>query len=267
MHHKQTSIAIFCTLMVPALLLVSPLAKAAVTPAPDAKGASSAPASDANSARGIVKAISEATITSNIGQRIQSLPFHDGQEFKAGDVLVKFDCAELHADLQAALAEHKGFAATYQSNVTLNRLHAAGSNDVTVSRANAEKSQATADGLRARIKECALHAPFAGRVAELDMHEFEIPSPGAPILKIVDDKHLEVEVIAPSKWLKFLKIGLPFQFRLQATGNSYKSKVSRISGVVDPVSQTVKVVGVPSAIDDTIRPGMSIVAQFDTNGQ
>lgn len=266
MHRKHTTIAIFRALMVPALLLAAPLAKAADTPAPDAKAAGAAAPSDANSARGIVKAISEATITSNIGERIQSLPFRDGQEFKAGDVLVKFDCERLRADLRAAVAEHKGFEATYQSNVTLNRLHAAGSNDVKVSRANADKSQATADGLQARITECELHAPFAGRVAELDMHEFEIPSPGTPILKIVDDKHLEVEVIVPSKWLKFLKIGLPFQFRLQETGNSYKSTVSRISGVVDPVSQTVKVVGEPATIDDTIRPGMSIVAQFDTNG-
>ncbi|MBV1703041.1 MAG: efflux RND transporter periplasmic adaptor subunit [Hyphomicrobiales bacterium] len=256
MHPKHTTIAIFRALMVPAVLLAAPLARAADTNA-----------SDANSARGIVKAISEATITSTIGERIQSLPFRDGQEFKADDVLVKFDCERLRADLRAAVAEHKGFEATYQSNVTLNRLHAAGSNDVKVSRANADKSQATADGLQARIKECELHAPFAGRVAELDMHEFEIPSPGSPILKIVDDKHLEVEVIVPSKWLKFLKIGLPFQFRLQETGNSYKGTVSRISGVVDPVSQTVKVVGAPAAIDDTIRPGMSIVAQFDTNGQ
>ena len=75
------------------------------------------------------------------------------------------------------------------------------------------------------------------------MQEFQYATPGQPLLEILDDRSLEIELIAPSRWLAFLKPGYPFAVHIEETDKTYSAAITRVSGRVDPVSQTIKVFG------------------------
>lgn len=214
------------------------------------------------SIRAVVRSASEASIGSDAGARIVALPLKEGATFHKGDLLVAFDCARTRAELKSAQAEWHGHQLAYQNNVALQRYRAAGNTDVQISKAVMEKDAATIEGWTARVEQCEVRAPFDGSVADVLAHVFELPSPTVAIIRIVDPAHLEVDMIVPSSEAPRLKIGDPFLFRVDETGESVEGHVARISAAVDPVSQTMKVVGALDARHKTIMPGMSGKADF-----
>ena len=107
------------------------------------------------------------------------------------------------------------------------------------------------------MRRCKIRAPFNGRIAGLNAHLFETPERGARILQVVDSTSLEVDMILPSQWLKWLKPGMSFEVAVEETGASAIAEVVRIAAVIDPVSQTVKVTGRLTGATAGVLPGMS----------
>jgi hypothetical protein len=83
--------------------------------------------------------------------------------------------------------------------------------------AAAEVAKAKADIalMGAVLQKCAIAAPFSGRVAERLVQRYQYVKAGDPILDILDDSQLEVTVLVPSSWLKWLKPGYEFKVFLK----------------------------------------------------
>jgi membrane fusion protein, multidrug efflux system len=64
-------------------------------------------------------------------------------------------------------------------------------------------------------------------------------------------------LIAPSRWLAWLKPGMPFKVDIHETEKTYSAQVMRLSGRVDPVSQTIKVFGEIRGDAPELMAGMS----------
>jgi membrane fusion protein, multidrug efflux system len=86
------------------------------------------------------------------------------------------------------------------------------------------------------------------------------------LMRIVSDAHLEVDMIAPAKWLRWLKLGESFRFSPEDSGHQVEGDVVRISGAIDPVSQTIRAVGKLKADPRTILPGQGGLVQFQRSG-
>ena len=222
----------------------------------------SAHAQDASMVRGVVRTAAEASISSDLGARVLRVPFREGQSFNKGDLLIEFDCDKVRAELRSAEADKREHAVVQQNNANLQRYHAVGANELAISRAHVDKATAVVDAWNVRLAQCKVFAPFSGRVAEVGVHEFESPAASVALVRIVDDHNLEVETIVPSKWFPHLKIGDAFGFTVEETGAVIKARIVRTGATVDPVSQTMKVIGVLECSDGSILPGMSGMASF-----
>ena len=223
------------------------------------------PADAANAIRGVVRPQSQATISTDFQASVSASKFKEGDRFRKGELLIEFDCRRHQAELAAAEAQTLEMRLALENNVTLDKYKAVGKSDLEISRARVKRTEAEASGLRARLDQCKVVAPFDGRIAELGIHEHEMPSPGKPFLTIIEDQKLEIELIVPSDWLKWLKPETAFVFTVDETQSALPARVSRIGAAVDPVSQTVKVMGFfdTDAAASGILSGMSGGAQFD----
>jgi RND family efflux transporter MFP subunit len=219
--------------------------------------ATAARAADEGAARGVVRAVNEAAISSDLAMRILRLPFREGDAFKKDDVLVEFDCERLRADVKAAEAERRGHQAQYQSSARLSQMGAAGSSEVAVAASAVDKAAAVAEGLQARVKGCSIIAPFDGRVLDLAAHRYETPATNQPIIRIVDDRTLEIDMLLPASALADAKVGAPFRLVLDGTQRVVKGRIGRIGPALDIVSQTFKASGVPEESLEGVLPGMS----------
>ncbi len=212
--------------------------------------------------RGIVQPRAKAGLSAEVPSRIVRLPFREGESFHKGDVLVEYDCARLEAARKAARAAWRAAALKARSKRRLVKYQAAGRLEAAVAEAESEKARAEMEAAAVEVRKCRLLAPFKGRVVELHAQAHETPGSGRPVMTVVDLSRLEVEVIAPSRWLSRLRPGAEFTFRVDETGDVLKGRVERIGAVVDAVSQTVRLHGVLEGDASRVLPGMSGVAEF-----
>ena len=214
------------------------------------------------SLRGIVRAVNEAWISSDLGARIDRLPLREGQEFATGDLLAAFNCAGLAAELKSAEAKYRGEQLTFQNNLRLAKSRAAGRFEVELSEVKAAQAGAEVEAYRAKMEQCEIRAPYAGRIAQLRAHAHEIPPRTEPMMQIVGVDALEIDLLLPAAWLRWLKPGASFRMAVDETGAAIAAEVVRIAPVVDPVSQTVKVIGRFTGGTKGVLPGMSGPAAF-----
>ncbi len=213
--------------------------------------------------RGVINAASESTVASRMTARIIAMPYSEGQAFRAGATLVEFDCSSTAAQLRAAQAATAAYRETYRTQVELDEFEATGKNDVAISRANLGKAEAEAKAVAAQMSDCSVRAPFSGKVVEQMARRNDIAASGQPLLKIQSGGNVELELIVPSKWLTWLGPGAEFAFKIDETGNTIRGKVQRLGAAVDPVSKTIKVVGIMTESEGLILAGMSGTATFD----
>lgn len=212
--------------------------------------------------RGVVKARTEAVISSQIDARLIELPFQLGDSFEKGDTLVAFDCAMYEAELAAARAELRSSQKTHENNLELSQLDAIGSLEVELSQAEAEKSRAKVLVAQVHTRRCTIKAPYAGRVVATNVNVFESVRASQELLRILDDRSLELELIVPSRWVRWLEAGTGFQFRVDETAEEIPAKVLRVGAAADPVSQTIRLqAGFPDATGKLLA-GMSGTAVF-----
>jgi membrane fusion protein, multidrug efflux system len=217
-------------------------------------------------ARGLVRAVQEATLASETSARIVQLPVRDGDAFRRGDLLIDFDCERPKAEWRTAEAERIGMAAAHENSRRLAEYRAAGAHDVQMARAALDKAAAAVEVITVRLKQCRIFAPFDGRVADLPVREHEMPQAGQPLMRIVSDAQLEVDMIVPAKWLHWLKPGESFRFSPEDSGQHVEGEVVRVSGAIDPVSQTIRAIGKLKAERGAILPGQGGLVTFQRSG-
>lgn len=197
------------------------------------------------------------TLAAEIGAKISRLTVAEGGAFRAGQLLVSFDCSLQKSQLNRARAALDGAETTWASNKRLAELNSIGKVELDVSAAEVLKNQAELDAMNTMLGKCGIAAPFAGRVAEQKAREQQYVQPGQAILDIIDDSVLELEFLVPSKWLAWVKAGTRFQVDIDETRKSYPARVQRIGARVDPVSQSVKLVATIDGRFPDLISGMS----------
>ncbi len=207
--------------------------------------------------RGIVRAVHQASLATDVPMRVKRLVVREAQSFRKGDVLIEFDCHRLEADVRAAQAARREMHLALESNLYLDQKGAIGRLDVEVSRARADKAAAEEDSLRARSVQCKVSAPFDGRVVDLFINEHEFPAAGKPFMTIVNEADFEIDLIVPSNRLRFIRPGDTFPFSIDETGRTYAAKVFRTGAAIDPVSQTVKVIAQFDTAAEDVLSGMT----------
>jgi RND family efflux transporter MFP subunit len=207
--------------------------------------------------RAQLTARSYTTLSSEASARIDRIATKVGEHFKKGDLLIAFDCVTQRAQVARARAVATQAEKTAGINQRLASLKSIGQLELDVSRAEVEKAKAELAMADAAASKCEIAAPFNGITAEQKAQEFQYATPGQPLLEILDDRSLEVELIAPSRWLAWLKPGYAFQVHIEETDKTYPAEITRVGGRVDPVSQTIKVFGEIRGDATELMAGMS----------
>jgi membrane fusion protein (multidrug efflux system) len=197
------------------------------------------------------------TIAAEIGAKINAMPIAEGGSFKAGQLLVSFDCSLQQAQLQKAQAELDAADQTFKSNQRMAELNSIGQLELDLSRSAVGKARAEVGAHNAVLAKCQVLAPFGGRVAEQKAREQQYVQPGQALLDIIDDSVLELEFLVPSNWLGWLRVGGGFKVHIDETGKSYPAKFVRIGARVDAVSQSIKVAATIDGRFPELIAGMS----------
>ena len=197
------------------------------------------------------------TVAAEIGAKISRLPLREGESFKAGQLLVRFDCSMQQAMLRKAQADLGAAEHTHKANRRLAELDSIGQVELNLSQSAVAKAVAEVGVQQAVLAKCSIPAPFAGRIAEQKVRDQQYVQPGEALLEIIDDSVLELEFLVPSAWLGWLKPGLAFEVEIDETGKAYPARFTRLGARIDPVSQSIKVAAAIDGSFPELITGMS----------
>lgn len=210
----------------------------------------------------IVTATSQAEMASPMTGIIAQTPFREGQTFKTNEDLIIFKCDKQlteQAKEQAVLDKKKTI---YQGYKRLKTLKAISQIELMESKADYLEAQALWQLTTHKVADCYVKAPFDGQIVKLYVHAHEHIDTGKPLLDIVNFNDLEIKVIAPSSWLKWLHKDMIFEIAIQETNQKYSAKVLRYNHYIDPVSRTFSIYGKFTTKPKNVTPGMSGQAIF-----
>lgn len=220
---------------------------------------------DTLTARGLVVPAVETVLSAEIPGRIETVSVIEGQRVAAGAPIATLDCRthSLRRDRHAAdirLAE-KTLAVQRQ----LAGLNSGSALDRATAQARLDMARVESALTAAIIDRCAITAPFAGLVDAVKVDAHQYVTEGQPVAAVYDDSSLQVEVIVPSRWLAWLRPGLPFVLEVEELARAFPGTVARLGARIDPASQSLKIVGdlaTPPSPDTGLLAGMSGQVRF-----
>lgn len=212
--------------------------------------------------RAQLAARNEVVLSSELSAKIASLPLREGESFRAGQVLVSFDCSLFKAQQDKAQSTLEAAQQVLSVNKRLAELNSVGKLEQNSAEAKVKEGEAELSYMQTTMRKCAVTAPYAGRVVKRLAAAHQFVTPGTQLLAIQDSGNLEVRMIVPSKWLAGLKPGAAFSVQVDELGQRFPAKVQRLGARIDPVSQSIEVIGVVDGTPAALLPGMSGWAMF-----
>lgn len=212
--------------------------------------------------RGVLRARSQAVLASELPGRVTDMPYAEGQFFKKGDVLVRFDCSAYQAQANASGAAVRAAREGLRNKQQLAALNSVGKFEVTLAEARQAQAQAESQVYQVQVQRCQVKAPYDGQVVVRRVQAHESVASGAPLLEIVDNRSLEIHLLVPSRWIARLKPEQTFSFVPDETGQNIEAVVKRLGARIDEGSQTLLLIA--SVPDGTpgLLAGMSGTARF-----
>ena len=204
-----------------------------------------------------------AKINSPMTGRIVDLSVKDGESVKKGQKIVSFACAEFKAQVAQARARVSRQNKLLASSQKLYDLGSSSKTDLNVLKAELSEANASQQLAQSLVNKCYVSAPFSGHVSALSVKNHSSLQEGEAMIEIVGGSSLDIEMLVPSKWMRWLKKDTVFDIEIEETGLRYKSKVLRYGGQVDPVTQSVKLYAKIDEEAPELLPGMSGTAYFD----
>ena len=206
-----------------------------------------------------------AVISSPRDGQIKDIFVQDGDLFEAGQTLLKYNCTEVEARL-AALEERALLSGTKASSgAKLFKLDLISNVENLSFQAERKEILAQVTALREDRKRCFIKGNYDGRVIKRLANPGEFTRSDRVLMEVASLENLQAEFLMPSLWLRWVNVGAPAEIKLHETGKLYKAQVSRITGEVDPVSQTIKVSARLDGYKDPLLPGMSGEIILDLN--
>lgn len=205
----------------------------------------------------------QTTLSSEIAANISNLLLREGEAFAKDQQLVEFDCSLLTAQLNKAEAVAEVARQSLKVSKRLEELSSISTLEVDQAAAKVKETEAEREAMKVNVSKCSLVAPYNGRIAKLNVDAHQYVTPGKPLMDILDTSHLEVRLIVPSGWLSWLKPGNRFAVQIEELGRTYQARVIRLGARIDPVSQSLPIIGEIEGSHNELIPGMSGWASFN----
>jgi len=167
----------------------------------------------------------------------------EGQQVKAGQVLVRLDSARSEQQAAQTAATLRKLEANYSRARQMAEQRLLSANDSDQLRYDLEAARAGNRLANLEVSYAQVQAPISGVIASRSIKPGNFVQINSPIIRIVDTSQLEAVLNVPERELATLKAGQPVQMTVDAMpGKSFAGKVDRIAPVVDSGSGTFRVI-------------------------
>ncbi len=166
--------------------------------------------------------------------RIVELPWFEGDQVKAGALLLRLDDALLRAELDKARATSRQARADLARMQNLVKRSAASKDELERSRTGLDVAEAEQRMLETRLGYMRLEAPFDAVVSERRVEPGDVVATHTHVLTLLDPASLVVELPVSELLLPHLQLDDPAEVRIDALGDrAFAGRILRIHPALD----------------------------------
>ncbi|MDQ7089774.1 MAG: efflux RND transporter periplasmic adaptor subunit [Methylococcales bacterium] len=210
-----------------------------------------------NGLRGQLRARQFTIISAGLSGKLISFPVTHGQRIKKGQKIATFDCRAEMAEKAVILARLNAAENKLAVNTKLASYKNISLLEVTLAKSEVAIQKAELKKTEVMLADCTITAPFSAIISNKIAQAHQYIKEGDPLLELVDSSSLEIEMVIPSKRLKKTPKGTQFSIQLDEVNTPINAKIDRHVGMIDPVSQTIRIIGKLIRPPKNLLPGMS----------
>lgn len=220
---------------------------------------------------GTLQPLNQTAIASKVAGEIRQVTVREGEAVKAGQVLLRFDTADLEARLtdrmgvleasraQFALAEKtraQNQLLLKQKFISQTAYDAAESN-LSVTQGTLKSNAAQVQLARSELNYAIVTAPLSGVVAKRYVQPGQKVSLDAPLITIVDLAQMELQAMVPANDIPELAIGMKVDLAIDGFGDRrFTGTIERINPTTESGTRAILVfIHIPNP-DAALRGGM-----------
>lgn len=208
---------------------------------------------------GTAQANESVTITAKITDVVEGIHFIEGQKVDREQLLVQLRDAEQRAQLSKAEAELLAAEQQHERVSRLARTGTATSAQMEQATARLQSLRAEIEGIRARIADRAIRAPFEGVVGIRRVSPGTLIQPGTEITTLDDLSIIKIDFSIPETFAAVLAPGQEIAARVAAHDDrSFAGEVAVVSPRVNPATRAITVRAHVPNEDGALRPGMLV---------
>jgi membrane fusion protein (multidrug efflux system) len=204
---------------------------------------------------GSLRAVNQAAVKAKVGGDVREVLVREGEEVKAGQVLIKMDASEYQARVgqaRGALSAARGqldIATKARDNnkallekgfISKNAFDNAAS-QYDIARANVESANGALDVAQKAAADTVIRAPISGLVSSRTVQPGEKVSPDNRLLDIVDLRQMELEAAVPAADIMNVALAQDVQVKVEGLAAPLTGKVARINPSTQAGSRSILV--------------------------
>ena len=177
-----------------------------------------------------------------VAGRVSSIGFVDGNQVRAGQMLVQLDDTLQRAEVQQGLAQVSIAQANFKRNQDLVEQNFVAKRVLDESEANLQVAQAQLALSCARLQRMRITAPFSGTVGIRNINIGDYVKDGADLINLEDISTLYVDFRLPERFQAKLRLGQEVEVQLDAlTNRLYRARVEAIDPLIDANGRSIGV--------------------------
>jgi membrane fusion protein (multidrug efflux system) len=248
-------------------------AKASATAAPaqraipvEAQKVRIGPIDDTVEAVGTALANESLTVTSKIAGIVKAIRFTEGQQVKAGTVLIELEDREPMANLESAKALRDQAKAAFNRTKSLQATGNAPASRLDDQEGAYRAAEARVRVIEAQLADLKIVAPFSGRVGIRRVSQGALISVGTVITTLDDVETIKLRFFVPEAAVSAVRTGS----NVAASGNAapdrvFTGSIASIDTRVDATTRAVEVRAEFPNQDGALKPGMFLTVKLALN--
>jgi RND family efflux transporter MFP subunit len=222
---------------------------------------------------GTLEASDKANLAFRVSGQVSQLPAKAGQRVKKGELLARLDDTDFRNTLAERRARYQLAKVQHEQSRKLLKQKLTSKLKFDQAEAELKSAQAALDQADANLGYTHLYAPFEGVVAQVDVQNFQSVQAMAPVMKLQNDRSLDIRFSVPESVISQLKRIEDPEVISQVCGRvqfaahpdrRFKACYKESESVADPVTRNYSAL---FTLEDTselaLLPGMTASIEID----
>jgi len=219
---------------------------------------------DRYTALGTAQARESINVTARVSSIVSRVAFTEGQQIRAGELLVELDTRETKANVALAEATLQQSRSQFRRSQALSETRIVSEADVEQLEAQVRIAEAQLDAAATRLDMLYVRAPFNGTIGLRYVSLGEQVGPETVITTLDDTTTIRLEFSVPESFMGTLRTGMTIRARSAIyPGESFDGVVKVLDSRVDPVTRAITAIADIPNPDGRLRPGMFMTVTLE----